>query len=43
MQKIKYTLNGYGVEMPWNEVNEEIARKEADNREYTVEDEQEDL
>ena len=28
----------YGVEMGWNEENEEIAKKEAYNGEYTIED-----
>ena len=28
----------YPVSMPWNEVNEEIAKKEAWNGEYTIED-----
>ena len=27
-----------GVSMPWNEANEEIAKKEAYNGEYTIED-----
>ena len=35
---IKYKFNGMDVEMGWNETNEEIAKKEADNGEYTVED-----
>lgn len=41
MKIIKYTLKGFAVEMPWNEVNEEIAKREADNGKYIVE-EQED-
>lgn len=35
---IKYTFNGMEVEMGWNEANEEIAKREADNGEYTIED-----
>lgn len=35
---IKYTLKGMAVEMGWNEINEETAKKEADNGEYTIED-----
>ena len=31
MKKIRYTLQGNAVEMDWNEANEEIAKKEADN------------
>lgn len=38
MKKLKYFLNGYGVEIPWNDANEEIAKSESDNGEYTVED-----
>ena len=36
---IKYTFpNGCLVEMSWNEANEEIAKREADNGEYTIEE-----
>lgn len=38
MKIIKYLFNGNPVEMGWNETNEEIAKKEADKGEYTVED-----
>lgn len=42
MKIIKYNLCTGGVlsavEMPWNEVNEEIAKQEAYNGEYTIED-----
>ena len=46
MKNIKYNLCTkteagnilYGVIMPWNETNEEIAKKEAHNGEYTIED-----
>ena len=38
MKIIKYVFNGNAVEMGWNEENEEIAKKEADNGEYTIED-----
>ena len=38
MKIIKYLFNGNPVEMGWNEVNEEIAKREADNGEYTIED-----
>jgi hypothetical protein len=38
MKILKYKLNGYNVQMTWNEINEDIAKKEADNGEYTIED-----
>ena len=38
MKKIKYLFNGNPVEMGWNEINEEVAKREADNGEYTIED-----
>lgn len=38
MKIIKYLFNGTPVEMGWNETNEEIAKKEADNGKYTVDD-----
>ena len=38
MKIIKYLFNGNPVEMGWNEANEEIAKREADNGEYTIED-----
>ena len=41
MKTIKYTLNGSEVSMTWNERNEEIASIEADNGQYTIEDEKE--
>ena len=36
MKIIKYNLDGNAVEMPWNEANEEIAKTEADNGEYSI-------
>jgi hypothetical protein len=33
---IKYLYNGSPVEMGWNETNEETAKREADNSEYTI-------
>lgn len=36
MKKIHYTLQGNPVEMKWNEINEEVAKREADNGVYTV-------
>ena len=38
MKILKYFLNGSPVEMGWNEENEELAKGEADNGEYTIED-----
>lgn len=38
MKYLKYLYNGAEVEMGWNEVNEEVAKREADNGEYTIED-----
>lgn len=38
MKVIKYKFHGSNVEMGWNEVNEETAKKEADNGEYIIED-----
>lgn len=46
MKNIKYNLCTKteagnilsGVTMPWNEINEELAKKEAYNGEYTIED-----
>ena len=38
MKILKYLFNGNPVEMGWNETNEEIAKREADNGEYTIED-----
>lgn len=38
MKIIRYNLNGCLVEMGWNETNEAIAKKEADNGEYVIED-----
>ena len=38
MKIIKYLYNGFAVEMDWNETNEEIAKREADNGEYTIEE-----
>ena len=38
MRIIKYLFNGTPVEMGWNEENEEIAKREAYNGEYTIEE-----
>lgn len=38
MKILKYNLHGNPVGMVWNEANEENARREADNGEYTIED-----
>lgn len=38
MKIIKYLFNGEPVEMGWNEVNEEIAKREAYNGKYIIED-----
>lgn len=38
MKIIKYTFKGNAVTMGWNEKNEEIAKREADNGEYTIEE-----
>ena len=38
MKWIRYLFNGAEVEMGWNEANEALAQREADNGEYTVED-----
>lgn len=38
MKVIKYVLYGNPVTMPWNEANEEIAKAEAYDGEYTIED-----
>ncbi len=38
MKIIKYLFNGNDVEMGWNEANEETAKREADNGEYTIVD-----
>ena len=35
---MKYTLEGTPVVMGWNETNEEIAKREADNGEYSIVD-----
>lgn len=35
---INYTFNGMEVKIGWNEINEEIAKAEADNGKYTIED-----
>lgn len=39
MKIIKYLFKGNAVEMDWNEINEEIAKREADDGIYTIEDE----
>lgn len=38
MKEIKYFYNGAAVEMGWNEINEELAKREADDGEYIIED-----
>lgn len=38
MKIIKYMMNGNAVSMTWNEVNESIALREADNGEITIEE-----
>ena len=38
MKIIKYMMDGLQVEMTWSESNEEIAKKEAVNGEYVIED-----
>ena len=38
MKILKYLFNGNSVEMGWNETNEEIAKREADEGKYTIED-----
>lgn len=38
MKWLKYLYNGVPVCMSWNEDSERIAKEEADNGEYTVED-----
>lgn len=38
MKVLKYLFNGNPVEMGWNEANEEIAKRESYNGEYTIED-----
>lgn len=38
MEVIKYTYRGNRVEMSWNEANEEIAKREADNGDYVIVD-----
>lgn len=38
MKVIKYKFHGLNKEMGWNEINEETAKKEADNGEYVIED-----
>lgn len=38
MKVIKYIFEGNPVVMGWNEINEEIAKREADNGEYTIEE-----
>lgn len=38
MKVLKYLFNGNPVEMGWNEINEQLAKQEADNGIYTIED-----
>ena len=42
MKTIKYLFNGNLVEMGWNKANEETAKREAYNGEYTIEDDGQD-
>ena len=43
MKIIKYLFHETPVEMTWSEGNEEIAKMEADNGEYTIVDVDEDI
>lgn len=36
MRVIKYTSNGVPMTISWSEANEAIAKREADNGEYTI-------
>ena len=38
MKVLKYLLHGSSVTLDWNEANEENAKREAYNGEYTIED-----
>lgn len=38
MKRIKYSFGGNPVEMPWNEANEAIAKREANGGAYTIDD-----
>lgn len=38
MKKLRYDFFGNTKEIPWSEENEEIAKAEAYNGEYTIED-----
>ena len=38
MKILKYLYKGNQVEMGWNEINEEVARREADDGQYTIEE-----
>lgn len=38
MKVIRYTFSGQAVEMGWNEVNEETAKREADGGIYEIVD-----
>ena len=38
MKWIKYLYNGAEVSMGWNDDNDKIGKAEADNGEYTIED-----
>ena len=42
MKIIKYLYNGNPKEMGWNEINEEIAKEEADEGKYTIVEIEED-
>ena len=38
MKVLKYLLHGSSVTLDWSEANEELAKREAHNGEYTIED-----
>lgn len=38
MKILKYLYKGNQVELGWNEINEEVARREADDGQYTIEE-----
>ena len=38
MKVMRYNFKGIPIEIDWNEVNEEIAKKEADNGKYEIVD-----
>ena len=40
MKVLQYLFKGNSVKMGWNEINEEVAKREADNGEYTLEEDE---